>query len=128
MAATKYPKAIGTCIDKLYTMRAERLAAQKVVDKMKKDEQDLEDHILKQFGKSELNGAKGSVATAAVKTIRTVNLTDWDQFVAWVAKTKAWDCLRRQPSVTAVKERWEAGDQVPGTEPFDKIDLSLTKV
>lgn len=124
----KYPKQIGLCIDMLYEMRAERLAAQKQVDSMKKDEAALEEHILKVFGKSELNGAKGSVATAAIKTIRTANLTDWDAFVAWVAKTKSWDCLRKQPAVTAVKERWDDGKEVPGVEPFDKIDLSLTKV
>ena len=71
----KYPKAVGACIDQLYTMRAERLAAQKEVDAMKKQEADLEEHILKQFGKAELNGAKGSVATAAIKTVRTLNLS-----------------------------------------------------
>lgn len=127
MTKDQYPKTIGACIDMLYEQRAKRLDLQKVIDNAKKEEAKLEAHIIDTFGKSEIRGAKGDVATAAVKTDVVVELQDWDAFVRWVAATKSFDCLRKQPGATAIKERWDNGEQVPGVAPFQKISLSLTK-
>lgn len=127
MTKVKYPKQIGACIDLLYENRAKRLEANKLVDAMKAEEALLEDHILATFAKSELRGAKGDICTAAVKIDQTVNVTDWDVYLAYVVKKKAWDMLRKQPATTAVKARWANGEEVPGTEPFAKVSLSLTK-
>lgn len=128
MAKVKYPKSIGACVDALYTARAARLALNAQVEAMKAAEAELEDHILNKFGKDEIRGAKGDVATAAIKMDQTVNCTDWDAYRDYVIKKKAWDMLRKQPAVTAVKQRWANGEEVPGVEPFTKISLSLTKV
>lgn len=124
----KYPKSIGACIDMLYEQRAERLKLQKIVDNAKAEETKLEEHILNSFGKQELNGAKGDVAVAAIKRDTTLNVTDWDSLRDWVVKTKSWDVLRKQPSSTAIKERWNNKEEIPGVEPFVKVSLSLTKV
>lgn len=126
--AVKYPKSIGACIDMLYEQRAERLELQKIVDNAKAEEAKLEEHIINSFGKQELNGAKGDVAIAAVKRDTVLNVTDWDGLLAWVVKTKSWDVLRKQPSSTAIKARWNNHEEVPGVEPFVKVSLSLTKV
>ena len=126
-AKMKYPRALGAAIDLLYTQRAARLDAQKAVDLMKEEEAKLADHILNTFTKEELNGSKGQLAVAAIKHTVTINTTDWDAFLAYCVKTKSWDMLRKQPTVAAVKARWDEGKQIPGVEPFTKIDLSLTK-
>ncbi len=128
MAKVKYPKALGACVDQLYEARAARLSLNAQVEAMKVAEAALEDHILNKFGKDEIRGAKGDVATAAIKMDTTVNTTDWDAYRDYVVKHKAWDMLRKQPATTAVKARWANGEAVPGVEPFTKISLSLTKV
>ena len=125
---TKYPKTLGGCIDMLYEQRAERLKLSKIVDEAKKQEALLEDHIINSFSKAELNGGKGDVATASIKRDTVVSLTDWDEFMKWVVQHKAYECLRKQPGSTAIKERWGAGEEVPGVESVVKISLSLTKV
>jgi len=51
-----------------------------------------------------------------------------DGFMKWVLAHKAFECLRKQPGSTAIKERWDAGEEVPGVEALVKISLSLTKV
>lgn len=127
MEAHEYPKAMGGCVDRLYTLRAERLQLQHEVDEMKSDEKDLETHILNTFTKEELRGAKGDVATAAIKRTTSVVLNDWDAFVKYVVETESWDLLRKQPASNAVKARWDDKVEVPGTEPFVSIGLSLTK-
>ena len=78
--------------------------------------------------KDEIKGAKGDVCTAAIKRTTSVVLTDWDSFVKYVVETESWDLLRKQPASNAVKARWDEKEEVPGTEPFVSIGLSLTKV
>lgn len=126
-AKVKYPKAVGACVDLLYTKRASRLELNRQVDAMKAEETALEDHILEKFTKDELRGAKGDIATASVKVDTVVNATDFDAYLAYAVKTKSWDLIRRQPASTAVKERWANGVEIPGVEPFGKVSLSLTK-
>ena len=128
MEAHQYPSSMGACIDQLYTQRAKRLLLQHEVDEMKSEEKDLETHILNAFTKDEIKGAKGDVCTAAIKRTTSVVLTDWDSFVKYVVETESWDLLRKQPASNAVKARWDEKEEVPGTEPFVSIGLSLTKV
>jgi len=123
-----YPKTIGGCIDLLYKNRAERLELNAKIDALKSAEGALEAHIINSFAKTEIAGAKGKTATASIKTTTVVNTTDWDVYLAYVVKKKAWDLLRKQPAARAVQERWDQGVEVPGVEPFVKISLSLTKV
>ena len=125
--AIKYPKTIGACIDALYQQRAERLGAQQQVDLMKKAEDELEQHILGQFDKVDLNGAKGRLATAGIKRTTTYNISDWPTYVAYVSKKKAWDMLQKRCAVQAVASRFDNGEVVPGIETFVKVSLSLNK-
>lgn len=123
-----YPKTIGACIDLLYRNRAERLALNTKLEELKKSEGALETHIINSFSKTDITGARGKIATAGVKTTTTVDTEDWDAYLAYVVKKKAWDLLRKQPAVRAVQERWDQGQEIPGVKPFTKIGLSLTKV
>ena len=96
MTKNEYPKTIGACIDMLYEQRAVRLQLQKTIDNAKAEEAKLQDHIIETFGKSEIRGAKGDVATAAIKSEVVVTLEDWDTFLAGVIKAEALleECFR----------------------------------
>lgn len=126
--STKFPDTLGACIDALYKKRAERLELSKQLDVLKEVEAEYTNHILNSFNKTEIVGAKGEVATASIKRTTVYQLVDWDRFINYVSENNAWDLLRKQPGSTACKERFEAGVEVPGIDPFVKIDLSLTKV
>ena len=126
--STVFPETLGDCIDTLYNNRSKRLEQQKIVDALKKEEAALSNHIIDKFTKTELQGAKGAVATASVKRSTVYQLEDWENFIQYVAENKAWELLRKQPAATSCRERFEAGQEVPGIMPFVKIDLSLTKV
>lgn len=125
---SKFPATLGACIDELYKKRAERLELEKQVDVLKEGENEYTAHILDNFGKTELAGAKGDIATASIKRTTVYQLDNWDAFIAYVDKKEAWELLRKQPGATACKERFEAGEPIPGITPFIKIGLSLTKV
>ena len=124
----KYPKHIGACIDMLYQMRAERLEAQRVTDKIKEDETALADHIINSFTKEEITGARGKIATAGIKRTAYVKVVDMDKLIEYCKKKKAWDLLQRRVSSDAFKARAEAGEVVPGVESGTTVGLSLTKI
>lgn len=126
--APAFPKTIGAKIDLLYTLRAQRLEAQKQLDAMAANESALKIHIMESFEKSEIEGAKGSIATASIKRTTQAEVTDWDAYWAYIGKTKDWELLQKRPGITALRERWDHGKQIPGVEPRVVEDLSLTKV
>lgn len=124
---TKFPATIGACIDALYVLRAKRLAGQKEVDKVKAEEAQYEEHILNNFTKTDLRGAKGDIATAAVKSATVYNIDDFDAYFSWVEANDARDCVQKRLSQTAIAARFDNGETVPGVSSFTKISLSLTK-
>ena len=127
-----YPKQLGICIDMLYAARAIRLAREKEIEQLKADEKALGDHIMNTFAKSELDGAKGRVAVAAIKQVRTVKLIEgpqsWLDFWQWARKDKLGIYVQRRPGVESIREQIESGVQVPGVELMTVVSLSLTKV
>jgi hypothetical protein len=132
MAGSKFPKTLGACVDMAYNLRAERLEYQKKVEAelavMKKKEDEIEEHILQSFDKSDIEGAKGSVATASVSRMTVPSVKDWPTVFAWIAKKKAWDLMEKRMARVAYRDRMEAGQEIPGVESFVKVSLSLTKV
>lgn len=115
--------------DQLYTLRQERLAAQKEVDKLEAQEKELRAQLFANLKASPTGAVAGSVAKAEIKTSIVPSLVDPEAFRKWCAKSpKRADCLK----VSVVTDAWRThvsnGDVVDGVESFTKEDLSLTKV
>lgn len=123
----KLPTSLGATIDLLYALRAERLALGKTLKEMQEKETAIELHLMNNFAKGDLEGARGKVATASLKYTTVADVTDWDAYYAYVAKNKAWELLQKRVGITALRERWDAKKQVPGVEPKTITDISLTK-
>ena len=124
----KFPKALGACADKLYALRALRLAEQKRVDVIEAEESALREHIISTLPKSEASGVAGKVARVAVLTKTVAQVQDWDALYKYVARTKQFDLLQRRVSDAAVKARWEDGKAVPGVDKFNAVTVSVTKL
>lgn len=124
----KFPKALGACADRLYQLRAQRLSVQKQVDELWAEEKALKSHIIDTLPKSEASGVAGKLARVTVVTKDIPQVKDWDTFYKYVKKTGQFDLLQRRLTDTAVKERWEAGKEIPGVEHFKAVTVSLNKV
>lgn len=124
----KFPKALGACADLVYSLRQERLAAQKVVDALEEKEKALREHIINTLPKSEATGAAGKLARVTVVTKDVPQVKDWEKFYAYVKRHNAWDLMQRRLATAAVTERWEAGKEVPGVEAFQAVTLSINKL
>ena len=128
MTTFKFPKTLGACADRVYELRQERLAAQKVVDALEEEEKALREHIINTLPKSEATGAAGKLARVTVVTKDIPQVKDWEKFYAYVKKNNEWDLMQRRLAATAVTERWGAGKEVPGVEHFTAVTLSVNKI
>lgn len=127
-AAVRIPKSLGAVADRLYTLRERRYALQREVDKLQKEEAALREHLIQHLPKSDMTGASGKIAHAQIDTKREPVVEDWEQFYAYIGKKKAFDLLQRRVSTTAVRERWDNKETVPGVGAINIPTLSLTKV
>lgn len=121
-----FPKKMAECIDKLFIMRADRQAQQKLVDEMKKLEDELEQHIIQKLTEDGAEALRGKKATAALVRKIVPNVVDWDLLYDYVKKDN-FDMIQRRINTRAYNDRLEEGVVVPGVEPFVKLDISLTK-
>lgn len=122
----KMPTTVGATIDALYTLREQKKELEAQIKGITEKYSALESHLMTNFDRAGLEGAKGRLATASLKHSTQAEVTDWDAFYKWISKTKSWECLQKRPGITALRERWDAGKQVPGVEPKAVTTLSLT--
>lgn len=120
--------SLAEMADRFYTLREERLAAQKLVDKMQKEETELKDQLIDSISKSDATGVSGQLVQVTVVTKPQPQVVDWDALYAYISRRKAWDLLQRRLSPPAVQARWEDGKEVPGVGTFDVVSLSVHKL
>jgi hypothetical protein len=114
----------------LFDTRQRRLEADKAALALKAEEERIKNHIIDNLSKED-TGAAGKHHRVQVirKRKYRVNPEQWDKFFGWVSKNKRFDLLQKRLSDTAVKETVEEHrKKIPGVEPFDYVDVSLTKV
>jgi len=124
----KFPKAMGSCADRLYELKAKRLAGQKAVDEVEAEEKALKAYIIDNLPKSNASGVAGAIARVTVVTRDEPQIEDADLFHKYITKHKRWDLMQNRLSPAAVKELWESGKEVDGVKRFQVVTLSLNKV
>lgn len=128
MQQYKFPKTMGACADKLYELRQKRLEIQKVVDNLEAQEKALKEHLINNLPKSEASGVAGKLARVTVVTKKVPQVKDWDIFYKHIKKTGSFDLMSKRLSDSAIKERWELGEVIPGVESFNAVTVSINKV
>jgi hypothetical protein len=54
-------------------------------------------------------------------------IVDWNAFYEFVSKTNSYDLLHKRLSNTAFRDRWAAGEEIPGTSQSQVWELTVTK-
>lgn len=124
----KVPKTAAACADLLYTTRQARLEKQKEVDALADQESAIKEALINALPKGEATGVAGKIARVSIKTKEVPQADDWTSIQAYVKKHDAFDLFQRRLSDTAVKERWLAGEEIPGVAHFNKVEVSCVKV
>ena len=124
------PKSVGATIDAIAKIIEARKALSLKDAELSEQETILKRHLTQNFAKASvgIDGARGKIGQAVIAKSTVPEVTDWDAFYAWIAKTKSWDCLQKRPSSTALKLRWDAGKTVPGVMPKEIETLKVTLI
>ena len=119
--------SIGSMIDGLYDLRAQRLAIEKQVEELKAAETEMREAIIGTLKESGLEGAKGETATASLQYKIKPNVQDWDAVYDYIRENDMFALLQKRLTTTLWAALQEDGITVPGTEGIPIVDLSLTK-
>lgn len=125
-------KTLGALVDELH-------AIDEKIDKLNEDHnrkervlkaqrEELETKLLKQFKKDQLNGATGTRASMVRDVTPMPNIKDWDKYLGFVAKKKAWELIQKRVGLTAFREYVANGVTIPGAEVFEKVTLKTSKL
>lgn len=121
---------LGKLADEYADVKAKRLAADKVAAALKSQETALSMRIIEQMQLQELTAIGGSTIRLMlpVEPDYVPHVVDWPVYYNHILEQNDFSLLERRPSRAALKERWEAGVDVPGVEKFPVFKLSESKV
>lgn len=127
-AAKKVKKeSLGKMVDKLYDMRAKRIAIQKQVDEAKSQERLLKVEIIERLEAEKLTGSRGELASASITEEDQPHVTDWNKVYKYIKKHELFNLLHQRIATTTWRDMLDGGVAIPGIEAVPVKDLSLTK-
>lgn len=122
------PEPLGPRGDLYHDVRELRLAMEKEVADVAAFEKELEEGIIRDLGLSNNTGAAGLRFRVQIVPKREPTVEDWPALHAHIKASGEFDLLQKRVSSTAVKERWEAGVELPGVGAINVKKLSVTKI
>ena len=87
----------------------------------------LEGDIMALMSDAGLSQAASDKASCTMKMSKHPAIKDWNQFYGYVAQTGQFELLHKRLSSTAFRERWEAGEVIPGTSVSEVWELTVVR-
>lgn len=108
-------------------MEQEIRKAEKVTKELKSKRSKMEDKLLREFGKEDIDGCKGKLGVASIGTAEFPSIKDRRKFDQYVLENKAFDLFQNRLSSKAFFARRDEGVKVPGVAVFERIRISIRK-
>ena len=118
---------LGAMIDHLYELRNSRILLDRESKELKEQETALKTFIIDKLKQDGSEGNRGQLATCSIIRSREAAVLDWQAYMKFLAGEEAWELVQQRVSITALRERWDAGQEIPGVEMYEKEDLSVAK-
>ena len=87
----------------------------------------LEGDIMALMSDAGISQAASDKASCSMKMTKHPAIKDWQAFYGYVAQTGQFELLHKRLSSTAFRERWEAGEAIPGTEASEVWELTVRR-
>jgi len=88
---------------------------------------ELEKDIMALMSDAGISQAASDKASCTMKMAKHPAIEDWPAFYDYVAKTSQFELLHKRLSSQAFRERWEAGEVIPGTSSSEVWELSVRR-
>jgi hypothetical protein len=117
----------GDLIDSLYKQDKVIDSIEAKLREAKQKREEIQARLLKKFGVSKLNGARGKLGTAFVKQTPHASMENRPKLLKYIIRNKAWDLFTNHVASKAYFDRVDNGEQVPGVKVFTSTRVSVTK-
>ncbi len=121
---------LNSMMEKYIALRTERLALDKKSGELKSEEDMIRGMVLREMlGRpSPLYEPKGLKIKAELKMRASAEVFDWEELQKHIMQTGEFDLLQKRVTLTAVRERWEVGKEVPGISQSQEPEVVISKV
>lgn len=120
-------KSLGRQIDNIYRMDAEISKANATVAELKRVRRKAESRLLKDFDKSDIDGASGTKGKASIRRSRHATIKNRAKLDKWIRKHNAFDLYQARLTSKAYFDRLEEGITVPGVGIFEDVRVSISR-
>jgi hypothetical protein len=107
--------------------RAQRLALDKQVEELKAHEELLKDAVISKMREQGINAVGADAGLVKMSVLKEPVATNWPEIYDYIKENGAWELLHKRLTSTAVKEHWEAGEELPGIGVTEVYKLSVSK-
>jgi len=121
------PSELAVMADAYYTLRQKRLTLSREVEDLKEGEKEMKRVLIKHLTEEGVKVIGGKVCTVKLVPTKEPIVRDWDALWAHIIETGSTELVQKRLGVTAARERFDVGEELPGVEIVDGDALSLTK-
>jgi hypothetical protein len=111
--------------DEYNEARKARLEADKKVEFLKARETELKERIIKLMQSTGEDSMGGDACVVFLNRKDEPQATDWQAIYTYIAANDAFELLHRRLTATAIKERKENGENIPGIAWYPVYSLSV---
>lgn len=118
---------IDALIDEYVTVKGKREGLSEEVKKCTNKLAELEKDIMALMSQAGISQAGNDKASCSMKKATHPAIDNWPMFYEYVAKTGQFELLHKRLSSQAFRERWDAGEVIPGTSVSEVWELTVRR-
>ena len=119
---------LAALVDEYNATRHQRLLADKEAAALKKEEKVIHDRIIDVMFTNDTYVAAGQQAVVRLQQTEKPIVEDWVSYYNYMTEHDAMDLLQKRVHESALKDRLEAGEEVPGVTFVEVNKLSIGKI
>lgn len=118
------PKELGMLADQYWAAYNKRINSERAAKELKGIESKLYAQLVTELQTQELTSVGGHDVRLTLTRSTEPVVKDWAAVYAYMVAHDDFSLMQKRLAAPAVKERWEAGEQIPGVETFVVNKLS----
>lgn len=118
---------INDLINKFVEIKARKESLAAEIKTCNEDLAKIESDIMEQMSNAGITQAASDKASCTMRATPNPTITNWPAFYDYVAETGQFELLHKRLSSTAFRERWDAGETIPGTTMTSVYELSVRR-
>jgi hypothetical protein len=118
----------GMLVECYERTRVRRLALDKEAAGFKEVEEAYKEELIYRMVQTKVGALASTSHVVKMKTVDKPTPKNWDLIHQYIIENGAWELMQNRLTQSAVEERWEAGEAIPGIDKFPVYNVSISKL